>query len=62
MEFEEKISDEFIAEVKESEEAYERGEYIEVENREEREKLFESLWFRDERIYSKSQFQITHFR
>ena len=43
MEFEEKISDEFIAEVKESEEAYERGEYIEVENREEREKLFESL-------------------
>ena len=48
MEFEEKFSDEFIAEVKESEEAYERGEYIEVENREEREKLFESLWFRDE--------------
>jgi hypothetical protein len=43
MEFEEKFSDEFIAEVKESEEAYERGEYIEVENREEREKLFESL-------------------
>ena len=43
MEFEEKFSDEFIAEVKESEEAYERGEYIDVENREEREKLFESL-------------------
>jgi hypothetical protein len=30
MEFEEKFSDEFIAEVKESEEAYARGEYIEV--------------------------------
>jgi hypothetical protein len=28
MEFEEKFSDEFIAEVKESEEAYRRGEYI----------------------------------
>ena len=40
MEFEEKFSDEFIAEVKESEEAYRRGEYIEVKNREEREKLF----------------------
>ena len=38
MEFEEKLSDEFIAEVKESEEAYERGEYIEVKDREEREK------------------------
>ncbi len=43
MEFEENFSDEFMAEVKESEEAYERGEYIEVENREERAKLFESL-------------------
>ena len=43
MEFEEKFSDEFIAEVKESEEAYARGEYIEVKNRGEREKLFESL-------------------
>jgi len=32
MEFEEKFSDEFIAEVKESEEAYARGEYIEVKN------------------------------
>jgi hypothetical protein len=30
MEFEEKFSDEFIAEVIESEEAYARGEYIEV--------------------------------
>ncbi len=43
MEFEEKFSDEFVAEVKESEEAYGRGEYSEVKNREEREKLFESL-------------------
>jgi hypothetical protein len=43
MEFEEKFSDEFIAEVKESEEAYARGEYIEVKNRREREKLFKSL-------------------
>ena len=43
MEFEEKFSDEVIAEVKESEEAYRRGEYIEVKDKEEREKLFESL-------------------
>ena len=43
MGFEEKFSNEFIAEVKDGEEAYERGEYIEVENSEEREKLFESL-------------------
>lgn len=43
MEFEEKFSEEFIAEVKESEEAYRRGEYNEVKKREEREKLFESL-------------------
>ena len=43
MEFEEKFSDEFIAEVKESEEAYRRGEYIEVKDKEERDKLFESL-------------------
>ena len=43
MEFEEKFSDEFIAEVKESEEAYARGEYIEVKDKEEREKLLESL-------------------
>ena len=43
MEFEEKFSDEFIAEVKESEEAYARGEYIEVNDREEREKLFLNL-------------------
>ena len=44
MEFEEKFSDEFIAEVKESEEAYRRGEYIGVKNiLGEREKLFESL-------------------
>ena len=43
MEFEEKFSDEVIAEVRESEEAYRRGEYIEVKNREERGKLFESL-------------------
>jgi hypothetical protein len=43
MEFEEKFSDEFIAEVKESEEAYRRGKYIEVKDKEEREKLLESL-------------------
>ncbi|KAF5437751.1 hypothetical protein C5S35_02465 [Candidatus Methanophagaceae archaeon] len=44
MEFEEKFSDEFIAEVRESEAAYARGEYIEVKDKEERrEKLFESL-------------------
>ena len=42
-EFEEKFSDEFIAAVKESEEAYRSGEYIDVKDREEREKLFESL-------------------
>lgn len=43
MEFEEKFSREFIAEVRESEEAYKRGEYIEVKNKEERKKIFNSL-------------------
>ncbi|MCK5040287.1 MAG: hypothetical protein KAR87_04940 [Candidatus Aenigmarchaeota archaeon] len=43
MEFEEKFSDEFVAEVKESQKAYERGEFVEVNNEEERKKLFESL-------------------
>ena len=43
MEFEEKFSDVFIAEVKESEEAYMKGEYIEVNDKKERKKLFESL-------------------
>lgn len=43
MEFEEKFSKEFIAKVKESEEAYIKGEYIEVKSKEERKELFESL-------------------
>ncbi len=43
MEFEEKFSKEFIAEVKESEEAYKKGKYVEVSDKEERKKLFESL-------------------
>ncbi len=38
MEFEEKFSDDFIAEVKEREEAYKRGEYIEVKDREDENK------------------------
>ncbi|MBU0569020.1 hypothetical protein KKC52_13375 [bacterium] len=43
MEFEENFSKEFITEVKESEEAYRKGEYVEARNKEERKKLFESL-------------------
>ncbi len=43
MEFEEKFSREFIDEVKESEEAYKRGDFIKVKNSEERKKTFDSL-------------------
>lgn len=43
MEFEEKFSKEFIDEVKESEDAYTRGDFIKVKNREERKKTFDSL-------------------
>jgi hypothetical protein len=43
MEFEEKFSKEFIAEVRESEEAYKKGKYVEVSGKEERKRLFESL-------------------
>lgn len=42
-EFEEKFSKEFIEEVKESEEAYKKGEFVRVKNSEERKKLFDLL-------------------
>ena len=41
--FEEKFSEQFIKEIKESEESYKRGEFIRVKNSEERRKLFDSL-------------------
>lgn len=43
MEFEEKFSKEFIAEVGESEEEYKKGKYVEVGGKEERKRLFDSL-------------------
>ena len=43
MEFEEKFSEKFIKEVKASEEAYKKGEFVRVRNSEERRKLFDSL-------------------
>jgi hypothetical protein len=42
-EFEEAFSSEFIEAVKESEEAYRKGEYVKAKNSEERKKLFASL-------------------
>lgn len=42
-EFEEKFSDKFIKEIKESKEEYENGEFIRVKNSQERKKLFDSL-------------------
>lgn len=42
-EFEEKFSEKFIEEVKESEKAYKRGEFVRVNSSEERKKLFDSL-------------------
>ncbi len=43
MEFEENFSKTFVAEVRESEEAYKKGEYKEVKSKKERKKLFDSL-------------------
>ena len=43
MQFEEKVSKEFIMDVKKSEEAYKKGEYIEVNSKKERKRLFNSL-------------------
>jgi len=42
-EFEERFSKKFIEDVKKSEEAYKRGEFVRVKNSEERKKLFDSL-------------------
>ena len=43
MEFEENFSKTFVVEVRESEEAYKKGEYKEVKSKKERKKLFDSL-------------------
>ena len=43
LEFEEGFSEEFIKKVKESEEEYKRGEFVEVKDSEERRKLFDTL-------------------
>lgn len=42
-EFEERYSKDFIASVRESEEAYKKGDFIRVKNSRERRKLFDSL-------------------
>ena len=42
-EFEGKFSEKFIKEIKESEEAYKKGEFVRVKNFEDRKKLFDSL-------------------
>ena len=42
-EFEEKYSKKFIEEVKESEEAYKKGEFVRIKSSKERKKLFDSL-------------------
>jgi hypothetical protein len=42
-EFNEKFSDEFLKEVKKSEEAYKKGDYIEVKNSSDRDEIFDSL-------------------
>jgi len=41
--FEEKFSEQFIKEIKESEESYKRGDFVRVKSSEERRKLFDSL-------------------
>ncbi|MBS3103048.1 hypothetical protein J4458_06430 [Candidatus Woesearchaeota archaeon] len=41
--FEEKFSEQFIREIKESEEAYKREEFVRVKSSQERRKLFDSL-------------------
>ena len=43
MEFEEKFSKEFIKEVRESEEAYKKGNFVRIKSAEDRKRLFESL-------------------
>ena len=43
MEFEENFSKKFIAEVRESEEEYKKGKYVEVGCKEARKRLFDSL-------------------
>ena len=42
-EFEEKFSEQFIKDIKESEDAYKRGEFVRVKSSEDRKTLFESL-------------------
>ncbi|HIH10345.1 MAG TPA: hypothetical protein HA254_06810 [Candidatus Diapherotrites archaeon] len=42
-EFEEKYSEAFIRDIKESEDAYEKGDFVRVKNSQERRKLFDSL-------------------
>ena len=42
-EFEENFSEEFIKQIKESEEAYKKGKFVKVSSSEERRKLFDSL-------------------
>jgi len=43
MEFEEKFSKKFIAEVRESEKAFSKGDYVKVRTARERQRLFGSL-------------------
>ncbi len=43
MEFEEKFSKKFIMEVKESEEAYNKGEFVKVKDSKDRKNIFDSL-------------------
>ena len=42
-EFEENFSKQFIKEIKESEEAYRKGEFVKIKNPIDRKKLFDSL-------------------
>ena len=42
-EFEEKYSEAFIRDIKESEDAYEKGDFVRVKNSQERRELFDSL-------------------
>lgn len=42
-EFEEKYSEEFIRDIKQSEEAYKKGNFTEIRNSQERKRLFDSL-------------------
>ncbi|MEA3342701.1 MAG: hypothetical protein U9Q92_00910 [archaeon] len=43
MEFDERFSKKFIMEVRESKEAYNKGEFVKVKDSKDRKKLFESL-------------------